>query len=49
MRITSKSHPDDIKCMEFFRDKSVKVLEAVGAKIIRAGGVGDAGGVTTPP
>ena len=32
MRITSTSHPDDVKNMEFFRKKSVEVLEAAGAK-----------------
>jgi len=28
MRITSTSHPDDIKNMEFFRKKSIEILEA---------------------
>jgi len=32
MRITSKAHPDDIKNMEFFRQKSIEILEAAGAK-----------------
>jgi choline dehydrogenase-like flavoprotein len=31
MRITSTSHPDDIKNMEFFTAKSVEVLQAAGA------------------
>ena len=41
MRITSKSHPDDIKAMEFFRQKSIEILEAAGAKDIFAGPVRD--------
>ena len=32
MRITSKAHPDDLKAIEFFRQKSVEILEAAGAK-----------------
>jgi choline dehydrogenase-like flavoprotein len=36
MRITSQSHPDDIKNMAFFRQKSIEVLEAAGAKKIWA-------------
>ncbi len=36
MRITSTSHPDDIKNMEFFRQKGIEILEAVGAKKIWA-------------
>jgi choline dehydrogenase-like flavoprotein len=44
MRITSKSHPDDIKCMEFFRQKSIEILEAAGAKKVWAGQVSDARG-----
>jgi choline dehydrogenase-like flavoprotein len=44
MRITSKSHPDDIKCMEFFRQKSIEVLEAAGAKKVWAGPVNDSRG-----
>lgn len=41
MRITSQSHPDDIKNMEFFREKSIEVLEAAGAKNISAPPVRD--------
>ncbi|MCM3879821.1 MAG: GMC family oxidoreductase [Vicinamibacterales bacterium] len=44
MRITSTSHPDDIKNMEFFRQKSIEVLEAAGAKRIFAPPVGDSRG-----
>jgi choline dehydrogenase-like flavoprotein len=44
MRITSTSHPDDIKNMEFFRDRSVEVLEAAGATRVWAGGVNDSRG-----
>ncbi len=32
MRITSTSHPDDFKNMEFFRQRSIEILEAAGAK-----------------
>lgn len=34
MRVTITSHPDDIKSMEFFRQKSVEILEAAGAKTV---------------
>jgi choline dehydrogenase-like flavoprotein len=44
MRITSKSHPDDIKAMEFFRQKSIEILEAAGAKRVWAGPVRDSRG-----
>jgi len=44
MRITSTSHPDDFKNMEFFRQKSLEVLQAVGAKRIWAGQVNDSRG-----
>jgi choline dehydrogenase-like flavoprotein len=44
MRITSQSHPDDIKNMEFFRQKSIEVLEAAGAKKVWAGQVNDSRG-----
>jgi len=44
MRITSTSHPDDIKNMEFFRQKSIEVLEAAGATKVWAGGVNDSRG-----
>ncbi|MFP5203805.1 MAG: GMC family oxidoreductase, partial [Acidobacteriota bacterium] len=36
MRITSTSHPDDVKCMEFFRKRSLEILEAAGAKTVWA-------------
>jgi choline dehydrogenase-like flavoprotein len=32
MRVTYKDHPDDIKTMEFFRDRCREVLDAAGAK-----------------
>jgi choline dehydrogenase-like flavoprotein len=44
MRITSKSHPDDIKNMEFFRQKSIDILEAAGARKISAPPVTDTRG-----
>ncbi len=44
MRITLTSHPDDKKNMEFFRQKSVEVLEAAGAKKVWAQPVGDSRG-----
>jgi choline dehydrogenase-like flavoprotein len=31
MRITSASHPDDFKNMEFFRQRSIEILQAAGA------------------
>jgi len=44
MRITSQSHPDDIKSMEFFRQKGLEVLEAAGANKTWAGPVNDSRG-----
>jgi choline dehydrogenase-like flavoprotein len=44
MRITSTSHPDDVACMEFFRQKSIEVLEAAGATKIWAAPVRDSRG-----
>ncbi len=44
MRITSTSHPDDIKNMEFFRDKSIEILEAAGATSVWAGTIRDSTG-----
>ena len=44
MRITSTSHPDDIKNMEFFRQKSIEILEAAGANKVWAGPVNDSRG-----
>jgi choline dehydrogenase-like flavoprotein len=31
LRVTYKSHPDDLKNMEFFRDRALELLEAAGA------------------
>lgn len=44
MRITLSSHPDDIKNMEFFRKKSMEVLEAAGAKKVWAPAVNESRG-----
>jgi choline dehydrogenase-like flavoprotein len=44
MRITSSSHPDDFKNMEFFRRKSLEILEAAGAKKVWAPPIADARG-----
>jgi choline dehydrogenase-like flavoprotein len=44
MRITTTSHPDDVKNMEFFRKKSIEILEAAGAKKVWAPPVSDARG-----
>jgi choline dehydrogenase-like flavoprotein len=44
MRITSQSHPDDIKAMEFFRQRSIEILEAAGAKKVWAPPVNDSRG-----
>ena len=44
MRLTSQSHPDDIQNMEFFRQKSIEILEAVGARKIWAPPVRDSRG-----
>lgn len=44
MRITSTSHPDDVQCMEFFRKRSLEILEAAGAKTVWAEPVSDARG-----
>ncbi|MDE3195186.1 MAG: GMC family oxidoreductase [Acidobacteriota bacterium] len=44
MRITTTSHPDDVKNMEFFRQKGIEVLEAAGAKKVWAPPVADAHG-----
>ena len=41
MRITSTSHPDDIKNMEFFRQKSIEILQAAGATKVWAPPVSD--------
>jgi choline dehydrogenase-like flavoprotein len=44
MRITSTSHPDDIRNMEFFRQKALEILEAAGARKIWAPPVNDRSG-----
>jgi len=44
MRITSQSHPDDLKNAEFFTQKSVEILEAAGAKKVWASPVRDSRG-----
>jgi len=44
LRITSTSHPDDMKNMEFFRQKSIEVLQAAGATKIWASPVSDSRG-----
>jgi choline dehydrogenase-like flavoprotein len=44
MRITSTSHPDDIKNMEFFRQKSIEILQAAGATKVWAPPVNDSRG-----
>ena len=44
LRITSTSHPDDMKNMEFFRQKSIEVLEAAGATKVWASPVNDSRG-----
>lgn len=44
MRITSKSHDNDLKAAEFFRKKSVELLEAAGATKVWAPPVSDSRG-----
>ena len=44
MRITSASHANDFKAMEFFRDKSVEILKAAGAKEVWAENISDSRG-----
>src|SRR5271170_6524626 len=44
MRITSTAHADDKKSMEFFRQKSIEILEAAGAKKVWAPPVNEARG-----
>jgi choline dehydrogenase-like flavoprotein len=44
MRITSTSHANDFKAMEFFRDKSVEILKAAGAKEVWAENINDSRG-----
>ena len=44
MRITQKSHDNDLKAIQFFIDRSVDVLKAAGATQVWAGEVRDARG-----
>src|ERR1700679_672949 len=44
MRITQKSHDNDLKAIQFFIDRSVDVLKAAGATQVWAGEVNDARG-----
>jgi choline dehydrogenase-like flavoprotein len=44
MRVTSTGHPNDFKCMEFFRQKSIEILQAAGATTVWSDPVGDARG-----
>ena len=44
MRITSSSHADDLKAAEFFRKKSIEILQAAGAKKVWAPPVSDTRG-----
>ena len=44
MRITIQSHPDDVKNMEFFTQKSVEILQAAGAKKVWASAIRDGRG-----
>jgi choline dehydrogenase-like flavoprotein len=44
MRITSTSHPDDMKNAEFFRQKSIEILQAAGATRVWSSPVNDSRG-----
>ena len=44
LRITMTSHPDDIKAMEFFKTKSVEILQAAGATKVWSEPVSDSRG-----
>ncbi|HWX80927.1 MAG TPA: GMC family oxidoreductase [Steroidobacteraceae bacterium] len=44
MRITTTSHPNDFKSMEFFRQKSIEILTAAGANTVWADPVTDSSG-----
>ncbi len=44
MRITLSPHADDVKNMEFFRQKSIEILEAAGAKKVWAPKVSESRG-----
>lgn len=41
MRITSAGHPNDRKCVEFFSQKSLEILQAAGAKTMWAEPIGE--------
>lgn len=43
-RLTTTSHPDDLKNMEFFRQKSIEVLQAAGATKVWSNPVNDSRG-----
>ena len=44
MRITSTSHPDDMKCANFFHQKSIEILKAAGATRVWSNPPGDSRG-----
>ena len=44
MRLTMTSHPDDMKNMEFFRQKSLDILQAAGATTVWADPASDSRG-----
>src|SRR5580700_5292452 len=44
MRITTTSHPNDFKSMEFFKQKSLEILKAAGAMTVWADPVTDSSG-----
>ncbi len=44
MRITMTGHPDDIKAMELFKQKSIEILQAAGATAVWAEPTGQARG-----
>lgn len=43
-RVTSTSHPNDLKAVEFFRQKSIDIIQAAGATTVWSDPVGDAHG-----
>ena len=44
MRVTTTSHPNDLKCMEFIKQKSVEILQAAGATTVWSDPIQDARG-----
>jgi choline dehydrogenase-like flavoprotein len=42
LRVTYKNHPDDLKNMKFFRDRSLELLDAAGARKKWAMGIAEA-------